>query len=162
MAIYASRPKTDFVPAPEGLHQAVCVDVVDLGEQPTVWGPKHKVKLVWQIAQRMESGLPYLVSCRYTLSLHEKATLCQHLEAWRGRRFSDQELEMFDLEKLVGVNCQLQIIHNTKEDTTYANVQTIVPAKGLTPIRAENYVRERDRTENDNGYKTDDDDFVPF
>lgn len=36
----------DYVPCPEGLHSACCVDVVDRGLEQTPWGERHKVMLV--------------------------------------------------------------------------------------------------------------------
>ena len=43
--------------------------------------------------EKMDSGEPFLVWKRYTLSLGDKATLRAHLEAWRGRKFTADELE---------------------------------------------------------------------
>jgi hypothetical protein len=148
MPIIAKDNRREFTPAPEGLHQAVCVDVTDLGLQATQWGEKQKVEIRWQLEEKdEETGKRFLIMSRYTNSLNEKATLRQHLEAWRGRRFTQEELEGFDLEKLLGVNCQLQVIHNiVGEGRVYANVQAIVPiGKGMTKIRPEDYVRVVDR-----------------
>lgn len=149
MPIYASYQKGEFTPAPEGLHQAVCVDVVDQGLRQTQWGEKHKVQIRWQIDQADEkTGRPFLVTASYTLSLHKKANLRQHLEAWRGQRFSEDELQGFDLEKLLGVNCQLQIVHSIgDEGSVFANVQAIVPlGKGMVHLRpSADYVRVCDR-----------------
>src|SRR3990167_2490369 len=74
----------------------------------------------------------------------EKANLRKHLEAWRGKKFTKEELDGFDVEKLLGVNCQLQVIHNLSDNGgTFANVQAIVPlGKGMVKIRpSEDYVR---------------------
>jgi len=38
MAIIAKDNRKEFTPAPEGLHQAVCVDVVDLARQTEAAG----------------------------------------------------------------------------------------------------------------------------
>lgn len=138
----------DFIPAPEGLHQAVCVDVVDLGLVETKWGMKPKVRIVWQINEEEPgTGKRFVVMSTYTLSLSEKAILRHHLEAWRGRKFTQQELEGFDLEKLLGVNCQVQLVHNVAEGgRTYANVQAVVAlAKHMPKIVPENFVRMKDR-----------------
>jgi hypothetical protein len=169
MAIIAKEPESKFTPAPEGLHQSVCVDVIDRGLQQTPWGEKHKVEVRWQIDQvNPETGKRYDVRAYYTLSLSEKANLRKHLETWRGRKFTGEELKGFDLEKLIGANCQLQVIHNLTDDgKTYANVQAIVPAPGRMPkIASLDYVRERDRAhEQGNGGGPDfidDDDSVPF
>jgi hypothetical protein len=149
MPIIASDSRKDFTPAPEGLHQAVCCDVVDKGLRKTPWGEKHKIELRWQIeGEPDESGHLPMVTKWYTLSLSDKAILRHHLEAWRGRKFTTEELQGFDLEKLIGVNCQIQIAHDLgAEGKIYANVQAIVPlGKGMTKMRpSEDYVRVQDR-----------------
>jgi len=162
----------EFTPAPQGLHRAVCVDVLDswTEERPQEFGGGlvEKTRLVWEIDEQMDDGRRFLVSQFYTASLHEKAKLRQHLEAWRGRTFSEEELNGFDLENVIGVPCQLQVIHHTnKAGKTYANVQAVVPpgkgAERLLPTG--DYIRMRDRKEEDDvaagqdGYE---DDTVPF
>lgn len=107
-----------------------------------------------------------MVVSQYTLSLNSKAKLRQHLEAWRGRKFSGEELKGFDLEKLLGANCQLQIVHSLSDNgRTYANVQAIVPlGKGMNKIVELDYVRAKDRNEkveDETPPPTDDDD-LPF
>lgn len=167
MAIIAKDNRKEFTPAPEGLHQAVCVDVVDLGLQPTPWGEKQKVDIRWQIDQAdPTSGRQFMTTKRYTLSLNEKATLRQHLEAWRGKKFTAEELQGFDLEKLIGVNCQIQIVQEISDQgRIYANVQAIVPlGKGMTKIRpSEDYVRVVNRAKADqHGTTEPDEETVPF
>lgn len=170
MPIMARAPESKFTPAPEGLHQAVCVDVHDIGLQKTPWGEKHKVLLVWQINEvNPELGKRFDIRAFYTLSLSEKANLRRDLECWRGRKFTEEELAGFDLEKLLGANCQLQIVHNLgDEGKTYANVQAIVPFTGkLGPkMQPEEYVRLKDRARaNGNGAApaaAADDDDIPF
>lgn len=151
MPIIAKYNRKEYVPAPEGLQQAVCVDVVDRGLEDTPWGQKPKIDIRWQSEHiNPENGNPFLVVKKYTLSLHEKANLRQHLESWRGRKLSNEELESFDLEKLLGVNCQLQIAHNAADEgRAYANVQAIVPqGKGTTKLIPIDYVRVQDREDN--------------
>lgn len=149
MAIYGRYKKSDYSPAPEGLHQAVCCDVIDLGEVPGKFGTKPMVKIRWQLEEiDPKNKKRYSASKRYNNSLHEKATLRKDLETWRGKKFTEKELDKFDLEKLIGVNCQLSISHNVKEDgEIYANVMTIVPInpkmKKITV--SEDYEREKDR-----------------
>ena len=148
MAIMAREPESKITPAPEGLHQAVCVDGVDLGLVETQWGQKPKVEIRWQLdVVNEDAGKRFDIRARYTLSLSEKANLRKQLETWRGRKFSQEELQGFDLEKLIGVNCQLQVIHNlSDEGKTYANVQAIVPHNAKLPkIAPLDYVREQDR-----------------
>ena len=148
MPIIAKGSSGKFEPCPAGVQQAVCVDIVDHGTQPTPWGDKWKVDVRWQTAERMADGSPYLVNKRYTLSLNEKANLRHDLEAWRGRPFTEAEVMGFDLEKLIGVNCLLNVVHKAgAKGGTFANVVSIMPlAKGMTPIAPVGYVRVCDRT----------------
>src|SRR3990167_10646077 len=144
-----TEPKSSFIPAPEGLHQAVCVDFVDLGIMDTPWGKKAKCRIVWQIEETMDNGERYLVSAMYTASLSEKGALRPLLEAWRGRKFGEKELEGFDSENLIGANAQLQIVHVESKKTKgnwFANVQAIVPlGKGTPKLVVEGYVRQKNR-----------------
>ncbi len=175
MAIVATDPGGKaFKPAPEGLHGAVCCDVVDLGMMDNKFNPEkpaHKIRIVWQIEETDPENADkrYIVSKMYTLSLHEKASLRKDLEGWRAKKFSAEESKGFDVEKLLGVPCQVQIIHNVSETNgnTYANVQAIVPlGKGMQRITPDsNYVRVIDRPEDGQVSKPrghEDEDSVPF
>jgi hypothetical protein len=148
MSIIAKEPESKFTPAPEGLFQAVCVDVIERLQQQTPWGLKDKVEIRWQLeATNPDTQEPFEVRAFYTLSLSEKANLRKHLETWRGRKFNAEELKGFDLERLIGANGQIQIIHNiSDEGKTYANVQAIIQHNGrVAKIAAHNYIREKDR-----------------
>jgi len=148
MPIYAREPESKYAACPEGLYQAVCVDVIDLGTMVTQWGDKPKVRIVWQTEDEdPQTGRRYEVRGLYTLSLSEKSNLRKHLESWRGRKFTSLELRGFDLENLIGANCQIQIVHAISDQgKTFANVQAIVPANAKAPkVAAVGYVRERDR-----------------
>jgi hypothetical protein len=138
----------DLTPIPEDLHLALCYGIWDLGSQFTHFSdrPVHKVVIVWEIPgcrgdferDGKMVNLPRAISKIYTLSLHEKANLRKNLESWRGKKFSDEELKGFDLKKLLGAPCQIQIIHNVKDDKTYANISAIIKAPIGTKIKPEN------------------------
>ena len=134
----------DFTPAPPGIHQAVCVDVVDLGMVDGTFGLKRKLKLVWQLKARNEKNERFQVRATYTQSLHEKSRLRHDLETWRGRPFTKDELKAFDVEALIGANCQIQVGHRVSaQGRTYANAMSIVPImKGTEKLKAEQYERE--------------------
>src|SRR5262252_5388304 len=104
-----AKAGSDFVPAPEGSHSAVCVDVVDLGILELTFNGltdrKHMVRLVWQIDEDMENGKPFTVSRRFTLSLHKKAALRAAIESWRGRILTEAAVGGFDVEELLGCSC---------------------------------------------------------
>lgn len=139
----------NYEPISQGLHHAVCYLLVDLGTQYNERFGKsiHKVMIGWEIpTERIEIerdgktvNLPRAISNRYTLSLHDKAILRKMLESWRGRAFTEEELNGFDMKKLLGANCMVQIIHNKKDDKTYANVASVVSLpKGTEKRTAEN------------------------
>lgn len=146
----SSNNDSEFIPAPSGTHSAVCVDVVDLGILKTSFGGKekqqHKIYIVWQIAEDMENGKPFIVRKRYTLSLFDKAALFNDLTSWRGKPFTAAELEGFDVETVVGAPCMLSVLQESKADKTYANVKAVSKLpKGMTPIAPRDYVRMKDR-----------------
>jgi hypothetical protein len=144
MALVIKGQDTDFTPAPPGLHHAVCVDVVDLGMVDGPFGEKRKLKLIWQLNSRNAKGERFQVRQSYTQSLHEKARLRHDLETWRGRPFSRDEIKAFDVETLLGANCQMQVAHRVSaQGRTYANPTAIVPImKGMEKLHPENYTRE--------------------
>lgn len=143
-----SKGESSFTPVSEGLHQAICSAVVDLGMQPgsdMYPQPKRQVYLRFDCVDEMvqfekdgvqQSG-PARCGATYTLSLGDKSKLRPLLESWRGKKFTEQELEGFDISKLLAVPCQIQVLHAHKGGKTYANVQTIVPwPKGVDKPKA--------------------------
>lgn len=150
MAIVA-KAGASYTPCPAGSHAAICVDVVDLGIVKTNYGGKekkqHKITVVWQTPERRDDGRPFLVNKRYTLSLHEKAALRKDLEAWRGRPFTNEELEGWDVESVIGAGALLSVIHNAANGSVYANVNAIMRIpKGMNPPDIDpSYVRVQDR-----------------
>jgi hypothetical protein len=138
----------NFKPAPEGVNNAVCVDVVDLGMVETAWGKKQKLRLVWEVEAKQEDGKPFRVVQSYGASVGPKATLRKHLKGWRGRDFTPEELKGFDIEKIIGVPCQLVVVHNESDDgRVFANVETILKPNGTKLAPSSDYVRVKDRTE---------------
>ena len=170
MAIIAKRKDGDYSNAPEGLFPAVCIDVIDLGLKETPWGPKEKIAIKWSLDEKdEETGKNHTAYQQYTLSLGDKANLRKILEAWRGKKFSKEELEGFDVETVIGANCQVQIQHNlADEGKVYANVVAVVPApRGAVKMAVPaDYVRECDKEHraelesNPNGLINDED--IPF
>lgn len=160
-----------FETAPAGLYQGICVDVVDLGVVEVTYSGEtkrqHKVRIAWQIHEADSMGRRFLVQKRYTLSLHEKASLRKDLESWRGQAFTADELKGFDLEKLLGANCQLNVNHAERDGSVYANVIGIVPlGRGMAKLPVDtHYVRVKDRTDtqtSEAGDATLTDDDIPF
>lgn len=148
------EPESNYIPAPQGVHRAVCVDVVDMGKVDTQWGAKPMLRIHWEIEEEMGDGKRFVVAQRYTASLHQKSTLRKDLEVWRGRPFTAEELRGFDLEKVIGIPCNLQVMHNTKGDKTYANVAGIMPPRGddrIEPSGTYTRVKDREDQQSHNG-----------
>ena len=110
-------------PAPAGTHVAICIGYADLGTQKSSFKDDNgqdkavrKVRIMWELCdEKRDDGKPFTTSATYTASLGDKATLRKHLESWRGRAFSAEELKRFDLDNIVGKPCQLTIIHEQNQ-----------------------------------------------
>lgn len=141
MPIVASANSgVEFTPAPSGPQHAVCSAVFDMGEEYSEMYKKlsQKVCIFWELAEKMQDGRPYMLSKQYTLSLSEKANLRKDLESWRGKHFTTEELAGFDLEKLIGVNVMLNVIHvpGKKDGKIRAQIAGVMPImKGLPLLK---------------------------
>lgn len=155
-----AKAGASFAPCPAGTHAVICCDVVDLGIVESNYAGKkkkqHKVSVIWQTGERRDDSKFFLVQKRYTLSLHEKAGLRKDLEAWRGRPFTEEELQGFDVEAVIGVPCLLSIIHNAAGGNVYANVNALMRLpKGMAPPEPDpSYVRIQDRPKTQDGGTT--------
>lgn len=127
----------EFEKVPEGSHIARCISLVDLGTQIIEWAGKEKLSpkmsVRWEIpSERIkftdkegkEHDVPMTISKKYTRSLSEKANLRKDLESWRGKAFTAEELDGFDVKSILGVPCMLSVVHELSKDgsKTYANI----------------------------------------
>lgn len=132
-----SKDGGDFKPHPEGIHPAVCVDVMDLGLVETEFqGQKkmvNKVKLTFESEAKTEDGKACSVSKNFTASLHPKAKLAEFLGKWRGRAVLPGET--IDLGKLIGASCTLVISHQQNlVGKTYAAIDAVSkPTRKVAP-----------------------------
>jgi len=133
----------NFKRVPSGVYIGRCYSLVDLGTQTTngQYGEKHqhKIRVAWELFGEDENGqpltidvdgkeMPMTISKSYTVSLHEKAGLRKDLSAWRGRDFTDEEAKAFDVSKLIGAYCMVNVTTSENNGKTYSNVG------GLTPL----------------------------
>ena len=146
MAIIAtSNGGTSYEPIPSGSYPARCYSMIHLGtiEENILGTVKklNKVRITWELPTELkvfkeENGeQPHVISKEFTLSLHEKATLRNLLKNWRGKDFTEDEAKAFDIEKLVGAPCMLNITHKKSKDgsKTYAEIGSVSTLpKGLT------------------------------
>ena len=135
----------NFKRVPAGVHIGRCYSLIDLGTQTTngQYGEKqqHKIRVGWELFGEDENGqpltvevdgveMPMTISKSYTVSLHEKAGLRKDLAAWRGRDFTEEEAKAFDVSKLIGAYCMVNVTTSENNGKTYSNVG------GLTPLPA--------------------------
>lgn len=130
MPLIIKEDPNEYPLCPDGLHAAVLVDAVDLGLQESPWGSKRKCSLIFETQIHDEEDKPYLLSKRYTWSLHEKSNLRKDLERFRGHKFTQTELhDGVDLESFIGMSCNILVVHNETEERTYSNIESVLPYK---------------------------------
>jgi hypothetical protein len=132
-------------PVSEGVHQAICYGVVDLGTQPPYRGSKDdrwvkRISILFELPfERIDikdkGNLPRGIQLTEGQFMSQKANLRKHLEGLRGKAFTEEDLKGFDPGSLIGANCQLNVYHKNG----YANIKTVTPlAKGMAPRQQEN------------------------
>lgn len=127
MSMILKEKTTNYEPIEEGTYPAVCVGLYDIGYQYSEKYDKsqRKVIIAWEImdddiGDETEGETKHrTISATYTFSFDPKATLRKVLKRWRGREFTEEELDGFDLKNVLGVSCQVQILHSKKEGNTY-------------------------------------------
>ena len=128
----------DYSPMESGMYVARCTQMVQIGTITEIINGESKthskVRLGFEFPTELkvfkeEKGeQPYFLSKEYTLSFHEKATLRQHLETWRGKKFTDEEAKNFDITKLLNVACTINVVHKeAKNGKVYAEIGSISP-----------------------------------
>jgi hypothetical protein len=136
----------NFKRVPAGVFIGRCFSIIDLGTQLTngQYGEKmqHKIRLGWELFGEEEDGtpltidvdgksMPLTISKSYTVSLHEKANLRKELAAWRGKDFTDDEAKAFDVSKLLGAYCMVNVTTSETNGKTYSNVAGLTPLPGV-------------------------------
>ena len=123
---FANTGGGTFENPPAGAYPAVCTKMIDLGTQEVSWQGAikyaHKVKIVFELDEKMTDGRPFITMRDFTVSLHEKAALRIFLKNWRGRDFTDEELRGFDPKVLIGKGCLLSLVENGE----YVNIDSVM------------------------------------
>lgn len=140
MGFTATKPESTFEKAPAGVHIARCFKLVDMGLQKKTYqgeskGEQQKIMVSWELLgdERTADGEPFVHSEFYWMTLGEKAKLRRDIEAWRGKTLNDEEAQAFDLSRLLGAYCQLNLVEQKEGDKTYINLASIVPLPKAMP-----------------------------
>lgn len=129
MPIYTQDNGGDMEPIPQGIKRAICINVFDVGIQPGYQGGpnQRKVVILWEIEDKSErTGKRFTVTKIYTNSIGDKSNLGNDLRSWRTRPFTDEERKQFDLEKVIGAPCQLNLVPGG-QDGDKAKVAIVLP-----------------------------------
>jgi hypothetical protein len=123
---------------PAGNYIARCYQMVEIGTVPETFQGEtktlKKVRIGWELPTETrvfneEKGeQPMVISQEYTLSMNEKANLRKMLASWRGKDFTEDEAKSFDITKLLGVPCMVNVIHKPgKSDPTklYQSISSV-------------------------------------
>jgi len=126
-------------PIEAGNHHGICVAVIDLGTQYNDRFQKEqpKVMITWELIdfpiESDNSDGFRLISREYTAVLSEKSNLYADLISWRGRDFTPEELEGFNIKNVLGANCLVNVVNIAKNNKTYSNVTAVAKLpKGMT------------------------------
>lgn len=124
-----SKPDKEYEPLPTGLQPAICINYFDLGFQRGYNNrPQHKVVLLFELEAKRTDGSRFLATKKYTATLGDKANLLKDLQSWRGVAFTTEELLGFDLNRIKGKPCQLNLVNTTKSNgENYALIDSVLP-----------------------------------
>lgn len=150
MAINATNNGTTRDLIPSGNYIARCYQMIHIGTitDVVVGTPKtiNKVRIGWELPTELkvfkeENGpQPLVISQEYNLAMNEKANLRKMLASWRGKDFTEEEAKCFDVTKLIGVPCMLNIIHRpSKTDASkiYESIGSVSPIPKGVPVPAQ-------------------------
>lgn len=142
MALLRNSGK-DFERAPAGKHNAVLIRFIDLGEQvrkkynsdETEF--KRMVYLVYELVDaKMSDGRPFIQYERMNYNCYKgeglKARLPERIEMIMDTVYSQQELDEFDVMRLLGKNCVVYLSQTTEGNKKFVNVERVLPREGYT------------------------------
>lgn len=131
MGIFANEGggSTEFEQLPVGSWNATCYKIADLGTSMTEFKgeskKQHQVSLFFEVRDKLTTdGRPMSIFNKYTLSLHEKSKLRQHLQQWRNKPFTQEELLGFDLQNVLGVSCKIEVAENANGNSKIVGIYT--------------------------------------
>jgi hypothetical protein len=78
---------------------------------------------------------PCAISKEMTFSLHEQSNLRAMLNTWRGKALTEDEAKEFDLARLIGKECMINLIHQPSKsnpERVYERIAAVLPMmKGM-------------------------------
>lgn len=130
------RAKPKIPPVEPGVYIAICVGVLDLGEQYSekFKNYRNEVQFVWELSgETVEvdgEQKPRQLSRTFSVAASKKSNLRGFISGWNGVQYSDDQFSDLDLFTQVGKACQLNVVLNDTGE--YANVDSAIPLpKGM-------------------------------
>jgi hypothetical protein len=116
LVIITDNMETEEIPTGESL--ARLYNIYDIGYQSAGGGnmARREVVFLFELDALKKDGKPYLISQRFTASMHPKANLRSFIEAWKGSPFADDEVREYDLEKLIGKCAFVNVVRRPAEN----------------------------------------------
>lgn len=123
MPLIAKAPERRLCPM--GAHKAK-VEKIELKHHPE-WG--ERVLFIFLLVGRAwDDGMPIRVFTEAGNTLTRKSKLRKIVEGILGRTLTKEEVQGFDLETLIGLDCQIVVKHEEGLDgNTYSRVETVIP-----------------------------------
>jgi hypothetical protein len=122
MSLTLKQGDNDFEKLEKGIYHATCFRMVDLGTQDNTYkgetNKKLQVRLDFEITEALDpdtnqvlmaDGRPFGVGKEYTASLFESANLRKDLESWRGKSFTQEELDSLELTDFLGCTVKIEV-----------------------------------------------------
>ena len=142
MALLAKKKtKSSVPPLAADTYPAVCVGVVDLGEQHSekFKNYQNKVMFLFEIIGETVDvdgeAKPRWLSKEYTLSLSEKSNLAKTITAWTGREITDDENENgFDVSTLLGRKALVVVTCKENDNGTFNDITVITSPPKMIQI----------------------------
>ena len=135
-----------------GVHNAVLIDIIDKGLQTWEFNGEskqaHKIRLLWEVEEKTSGGKPMMAAKSYTKSLAPNSNLRAMLRSWLGREMSEQELNKFETDDLIGRPAQVLVTSYKKHGESRVYVKEVrkpLEDKQLKP--SGEFIQMKDRDE---------------
>ena len=125
------KVKAALPPIAPSMYPAICVGVVDIGEQYSEFYKKYSDKVVfaWDIPSLTVEidgeKKPRQISKTVAFTASKKGALRKLLSGWNGVQYTDEQFKALDLFAQIGRPCCINVV--LSDDGKYSNVDTVTP-----------------------------------
>lgn len=125
------KVKAALPPIAPSMYPAICVGVIDIGEQYSEFYKKYSDRVVfaWDIPSLTVEidgeKKPRQISKTVTFTASKKGALRKLLSGWNGVQYTDEQFKALDLFAQIGRPCCINVV--LSDDGKYSNVDTVTP-----------------------------------